>query len=105
MVHAEFHHSVDRFSGANAFLEGKDRLIDHRAQDAIRDESRGIHSFHRFLTHLSSDLNDCLSRLIGCRKSADNLKQLHQGDRVKEMHPDHFIGAFCGGTDLGQGNG
>src|SRR6185437_11753390 len=42
MIHAQLHHAVDRFRRSDAFHQRVDRLIDHRQQDAVRDEARVV---------------------------------------------------------------
>ena len=47
VIHPELHHGVDRFGRADAFHHREDRLVDHRHQDAVRDEARDSRPLRR----------------------------------------------------------
>src|SRR6266446_10086448 len=49
MVGAELHAGVDRLDIADALVERVDRLVDHRQQDAVDDESREVLGVDRLL--------------------------------------------------------
>ena len=49
VIHSELHHRVDGLRRADAFHHRKDRLVDHRHQDPVRDEAGKVGGFDRRL--------------------------------------------------------
>src|SRR6202050_622455 len=93
LVGAELHRGVDIGHAADAFIERVDGLIDHRQQHAIDDEAGEVLRCHRTFAEA---IGERLSRaicLFGSREAANDLDQLHRGNRIHEMHSDHFVGA------------
>ena len=91
MVHAELHDRVDRLRRRDAFVDGVDRLVDHRHQHAIGDEAREIAHFDRRLSHLLGQLARELVGLLRRRDAADDLDQLHDRHRIHEVHADDAL--------------
>ena len=91
VVHSQLHDAVDGLGLGDPLLESQDGLVDHRAQDPVADEARGVHARQRGLSHtlrggdhLSGDLRRGLA-------AVDDLNQPHDRDGIHEVHPDDPI--------------
>ena len=101
MVHAERHHLIDCFRSADAFHQAEHRFVDHRHQDAIRDEARIIIHFDGRLPERLRDVSYILGCRVRGRESADDLDELHHRHRIHEVHADDFVGARRAPADFG----
>ncbi len=61
VIHPELHHRVDRLRRADAFHHREDRLVDHRHQDAVRDEARVVGRLDRRLAERRAQVRRDLS--------------------------------------------
>src|SRR6266511_865793 len=62
VVHAELHHLIDRLRRRDALANAEDHFVDHRHQDAVRDEARRVIHFNR---RLPERLDDFYGSLYG----------------------------------------
>src|SRR6185503_1653835 len=58
MRHAKRHHLVDVLGGPDLFVERTERLVDHRHEDAVRDEPRAVRRHDRRLPELLREIDD-----------------------------------------------
>ncbi len=99
MVRAEFHRRVDRLDVPDALIEGVDRLVDHRLQDAVDDEGRKILRYRDLLAELADKFLGGVEGGIVGGDAADQLDQLHQRHRIHEMNADEFFRAIGRGGE------
>jgi len=104
MVHAQLHHRVDGLGRADAVVQAIDRLVDHRQQDAVGDESRIVARLGGRFAEAQRQVPGDLEGLVGGRQAADHLHQLHHRHRVHEVHPDDLVRAFGPSGDAADGN-
>src|SRR2546425_6057394 len=64
VIHTELHDLIDRFRCRDFLIHAEDRLVDHRHEHAVRDESRRVVHFNRRLTELLRHLKHFRGRLI-----------------------------------------
>ena len=91
MIHAQFHHRVDGLRRADIFLQGKDRFVDHWAQNAVGDKAGQVIGFDRFLAHHFAELQCGLEVSSAGGESADDFDQFHQRHGIHEVHADDFV--------------
>ena len=92
MVGTQTHGGVDGFHGADTFVQRVDRLVDHRDEDTVHDESRIILGIGRCLVETLGESDRRFVRVLAGRKAADDFHQLHQWHRVHEVHADELVG-------------
>ena len=91
MVRAELHGGVDSLHRADAFIEGIDRLIDHRNQNPIDDKGGEIFGIGGGLAQGTGEGH---GGLIGANvggDAANDLDQLHQRHGIHEMQADKAL--------------
>src|SRR6185312_4387244 len=91
MVHSELHHRVDSLGRANSLHHAIHSLVDHRHEDAIRNETGIIAHLDRRLAEGTGKRNDLRRGLVRRRQSANDLDQLHHRHRIHEVHPDDLF--------------
>ena len=96
MVGAELHRGVDGGDGADAFVEGVDRLVDHRHEHAVDDEGGEILGVGGgFAERLGKGDGGVVGRRIG-GDAPDDLHEIHQRHRVHEVQADESLRAIRG---------
>src|SRR3954469_12883365 len=85
VIHAQFHDGVDVFPGGYALKQGEYRLVDHRHQHRVGDETGVIAHLYRGLAQLLGRGADGSVGLIAGGQPPDDLHQGHQGHRVEEV--------------------
>ena len=91
MVGAQLQRLVDRGDVPDALVQGVDRLIDHRHQDAVDDEGGEVLGIGR---GLAQRLGEGDGRFIGGGRGGDaahDLDQLHHRCRLHEMQADEPV--------------
>src|SRR3546814_3975351 len=85
MIGAEPHGGIDGAHRADALVERVDRLVDHRQQDAVHDESREVFRRRGGLAELLGKLAHRLEgRLVG-GDAADQLDELRSEEHTSEL--------------------
>jgi hypothetical protein len=101
MVGAQLHRRVDGVDRADPFVQGVDRLVDHRHQHAVDDEGGEVLGV---AGDLAQRLGEGHGRLVGRHvggDAADDLHQLHQRHRVHEVQADEALGTIRGRGQAG----
>src|SRR3546814_2819659 len=83
-----FRSALDR---SNSLSEREYRLVDHRAEDPVDDESGSILGIERRLYDALHELGGQRRRLVGGSESANNLDKRHHRNGVEEVQPDETI--------------
>ena len=97
MIHAELHDAVDAFAACDAFVKSKDGFVDHRHQDAIRDEAWRVLTIERDFAELFGQCSDFFLSFDGSGHAADDFDQLHHRNGIHEVHAYDFVGSLRGG--------
>ena len=100
--HAELHHRVDCLAVGHALHQAVDRLVDHRHQDSVGDETRVIVHLDRHLAQSPGQLHHGIHSLVAGALAADHLHQLHHRHGIHEVHADHTLGPVRAGTEPGE---
>src|SRR3989338_2319554 len=98
---AELHALVDVGDAADALLDGAEGVQDVRHQQAVHNEAGAVQRSDR---HLPQALREAEHRLLDPRvglDGADELDQLHEGDRVEEVQADETLRPFRGHRHFG----
>ena len=103
MICAQLHRSIDSFNRSYALRVDADRLVDHRNQDPVYNETSGFLNLDRGLSDLLRNLLYRLNRFGRRIQSGNYLYQLHNRSRIEEMHSHHM--AVDPGTDFRNGKG
>src|SRR6266571_4745251 len=90
-VRPQLHRLVDVFDARDALLEEVERLVHHRHEEAIHDESRGFLHLDGVLAEFRAQALDEGYRLIRRLGAADHLDQFHDRRGVEEVHPHHPV--------------
>ena len=91
VVHAELHDPVHRLRRRDALVHREERLVQHREEDAVRDEAGKVAARERGLSHLPGEGEDGLRRLVRRRDAADHLDERHDGHGIHEVHADEAV--------------
>src|SRR3546814_2777340 len=75
------HARIDALDRSNSLSEREYRLVDHRAEDPVDDESGSILGIERRLSDALHELGGQRRRLVGGSESANNLDKRHHRDR------------------------
>ena len=100
VIHAEFHDTIDGFGLSHSLLKCQNGLVDHRAENPIRHETRGIVAGEGCLAHPLTCFDDGSCHCFGSLAAVDYLDQSHDCDRVHEVHSDDLVGALCSSGDF-----
>ncbi len=93
-IGSQLHCLVDVLCSANTFVKSEHRLVDVGHQNAIRDKTWDITSGRACLAHAFGKLESRCKSCIICLKGSDNFDELHDGDRVHEMHANHLVSSL-----------
>ncbi len=77
MGHAQFHDGIYALGFGDAFVQGKDGFVDHRHENAIGDEARGILHHNGRLAHLPADFQNRCQRFVAGVFAAHHFEQRH----------------------------
>src|SRR5512135_3075618 len=100
VVRTHLHDRIDVGGPTDAFHQGVYRLVDHRHEDPVRDESRKVVRWDRLLAEGTGERHRRIERFRRRLQSRDHLDQFHERDRIHEVHPDHLRRTLRGGGDL-----
>src|ERR1041385_2667542 len=89
MLHAQRHHLIHRLGRRDAFLHTEDRFIDHRHQDAVGHEPRGVLHDDRRLPELLCKRYGPLDGVVRRLLSTYHFNERHYRHRIHEVHADH----------------
>ena len=103
MVCTQLHGNVNAFYRSQTFLKDTDCFVNHRDQQTVYNEARSFNYFYRNLVDIGCNVLDTLYHFIGGGHARDNLNQLHDSCRVKEMHADNRTGQLAADFRDGQG--
>jgi hypothetical protein len=88
----------------DAFHDAVHRLVDHGHQDPVGHEARVVGDLDRRLADRARELHHGGGGRVARGEAADHLDELHDRDRVHEVHADHLLGAPGARRDLGDGD-
>ena len=88
MRHSKLHHGIDVLWFRNSLHDAVDRLIYHRHEDTIRDETREVIHFNWSLADFLRKFFHDGIYLVGRCNTANDLDKLHYWHRIEEVHPD-----------------
>ena len=96
---AKLHREIDVLRRCHARLEHPNRLRAEQHTEPTGRESGNVPHDDRPLAHPTCELTRLLHRLIGGALTADELEELHHGNRVEEVHADDPSGIGRGRRD------
>src|ERR1017187_5699840 len=91
VVHAELHDAVHRFGRCDHLVHREKRLVQHRQEDAVRDEAGKIAAQERGFPEVFREGEDGLCRLVRGHDPADHLDERHDGHGIHEVHADEAV--------------
>src|SRR5687768_11872148 len=96
MVTALLHALVDVFSARETFAPHNERLVDHRAENAVHDKARAVLYRDRMLTDLLCErFGGGVRRVVGLN-AANKLDQAHHRNGIEKMQTDKTLGSTDG---------
>ena len=100
VIAAELHAGVDVLGAGDALLQGEDRFVDHRAQDAVDGEAGAVLGSDRHLADPLGEFHRLGVGIVGGLQAADQFEQRHQRHRIEEVHADEAVRAVCRGGEF-----
>ena len=103
-VGTELHSGINVLLGTQGLGESDDGLVDVGHEKTVGDETRHVLRLSSSLFHGLSERKSSLEGFIGGLEARDDLNQLHDGNRVHEMHTNDLIRTVSSSSNLRDGD-
>src|ERR1051326_2737001 len=94
MVVAEFHRRVDILNTGYSLFKHPHRFKAKRHAQTTRRKTRNVLHDDRFFAHLTTNIRDCLYRLVAGLFPNHNFKEPHDVHRIEKVHTNNSFGRF-----------
>lgn len=101
---AQLHGGVNVLTSGDTLLQDVNGLVDVRHKNAIRNEAGEVLGLGSDLAHLSSEIESGIKSLLARGETGDDLDELHNWNRVHEVHTDDLLGAIGRSSNLRDGD-